>query len=334
MLAAISAAILQSQSAVVQTSGVAEIPTLVDGNSPSFWVGDEFRFLTSTGQFPVLLRGGDHYTLGGPVPVTVEPVDHYPIWIEAVWVDDDGTLFGWYHHEPGGLCADGTLTAPEIGAVVSLDYGETWTDLGIVLTNGGGIACNAGNGLFSGGNGDFSVILDRNNEYFYFLFTNYGGDVSGQGVAIARLRYADRWNPAGNVFKLYSGSWGEPGLGGAVTAIFPARVSWSRNDTDSFWGPSIHWNTWLGQYVILMNRSCCQPRWPQEGIYVTFNPDLSDPAGWTLPARILAGGEINWRAGYYPQVIGDWPDGTDRQVGQSARLYISGKSRWMIHFSH
>jgi hypothetical protein len=84
--------------------------------------------------------------------------------------------------------------------------------------------------------------------------------------------------------------------------------------------------------VILMNRSCCRPRWPQEGIYVTFNGDLSDPAGWKRPERILAGRDINWRAGYYPQVIGEWPDGTDRQVGATARLYIHGKSRWLIHF--
>jgi hypothetical protein len=317
----------------VHPTGIAEIPTLVDGNSPTFWVGDEFRFLTSTGPDPVLLRGGDHYNLAGPVPVTVEPSDHYPIWIEAVWPDEDGTLFGWYHHEPDGLCGGSDITAPQIGAVVSVDHGETWTDLGIVLASGEGIDCSAGNGIFAGGNGDFSVILDQSGEYFYFLFSNYGGDVSEQGIAIARLRFADRWTPAGNVFKYHAGFWDEPGLGGAVTPVFPARTSWARIDTDAFWGPAIHWNTYLGQYVILMNRSCCQPRWPQEGIYAAFNAELSNPEAWTRPARILAGGEINWRAGYYPQVIGNWPDGTDRLAGQSARLYISGKSRWMIQFS-
>jgi hypothetical protein len=333
-VALLSLAPLFAQTVTIQVTGVAEIPTLVDGNSPSFWLGDEFRFFTSTGPHPVLLRGGDHYTLGAAVPIAIEPSDHYPMWIEAVWPDQDGTLFGWYHQEPEGSCRSGELTAPQIGAVVSLDNGETWTDLGIVLTSGGEIDCSAGNGLFAGGNGDFSVILDRSGEFFYFLFTNYGGPAAGQGVAVARLHYADRWNPSGNVFKYHNNEWNEPGLGGAVTPIFAARSSWVRRDTDSFWGPSVHWNTHLQQYVLLLNRSCCEPRWPQEGIYATFNPDISDPGGWTVPSRILPGGAIGWRAGYYPQVMGEWPDGTDRQAGERVRLYVSGKSRWMLQFSH
>ena len=48
--------------------------------------------------------------------------EHYPIWVESAWLDSDGVLFGWYHHEPIGLCGEGSiLTAPEIGAVVSFD---------------------------------------------------------------------------------------------------------------------------------------------------------------------------------------------------------------------
>ena len=330
LLAGVS--ILLSQTASVQSTGVAEIPTLVDGNSPSFWLGDEFRFFTSTGSDPVILKGGDHYTLSGPTPIRIEPANHYPIWIEAVWVDEDGTVFGWYHHEPQGLCGSSGLTAPEIGAVVSQDHGETWIDLGIVLASGATPDCAAGNQLFSGGNGDFSVILDRNSEYFYFLFTNYGGDLSEQGVSMARLAFTDRWNPSGNVFKYRDGGWFEAGIGGSVTPIFPTATSWADAATDSFWGPSVHWNTYLEQYVVLMNRSCCRPRWPQEGVYVTFSHDLSDPSSWKRPERIIAGGDIRWRAGYYPQVMGEWPDGTDRQAGQDARLYIHGKSRWLIHF--
>ena len=34
---------------------------------------------------------------------------------------------------------------------------------------------------FSGGHGDFSVVLDREQKFFYFLFTNYGGPVETQG---------------------------------------------------------------------------------------------------------------------------------------------------------
>ncbi|MGQ9919529.1 MAG: hypothetical protein ACUVS7_19205, partial [Bryobacteraceae bacterium] len=83
------------------------------------------------------------------------------------------------------------------------------------------------------------------------------------------------------VYKYYNGGWEEPGLGGRLTPIFPAVVPWNRENTDAFWGPSVHWNTALNRYVALMSHACCKPGWPQEGIYISFNPDLSDPAGWT-----------------------------------------------------
>ena len=48
---------------------------------------------------------------------------------------------------------------------------------------------------------------------------------------------------------------GKPGLGGFVTPIFPATVAWERADCDAFWGPSVHWNSYLQQYVMLLNRA-------------------------------------------------------------------------------
>jgi hypothetical protein len=48
----------------------------------------------------------------------------------------------------------------------------------------------------------------------------------------------------------------------------------------------VHWNHHIQQYVILMNRAI-DPRWKQDGIYISFTPDLSDPNSWTEPLRIL-----------------------------------------------
>ncbi len=63
------------------------------------------------------------------------------------------------------------LTAPGIGAAVSRDEGHTWDDLGILIEGGPGTLNYATqNYYFAGGNGDFSVILDRRGEFFYFLF--------------------------------------------------------------------------------------------------------------------------------------------------------------------
>jgi hypothetical protein len=261
----------------------------------------------------------------------VTPADHYPIWIESVWRDDDGTVYGWYHHEPGGLCG-GKLTAPKIGAAVSADGGKTFRDLGIVLESGDSINCNAKNGFFAGGHGDFSVILDRERKYFYFLFGNYGGPWWTEGVAMARMPFESRTQPVGAVQKYAYGAWTEPGLGGAVTPILPPRVGWAFQDTDSFWGPAIHWNTALQKYVVLLNRSCCDAGWPQEGIYIMFGSDLSDPLTWTAPVRILTEGDVGFSPAFYPQIFGLGAGETDSLVGETGRLFVKGVSKWEIHF--
>jgi hypothetical protein len=301
------------------------MPALADCNSPAHWRFGRLNVFNSAGS-PQVSRGGDQFHLGAARPVRVDAPDHLRIWIESTWLDDDGALYGWYHHEPDGICG-GALTAPQIGAVVSYNNGRSFHDLGIVLDSGDPVDCTAANGFFAGGHGDFSVILDRDRQYFYFLFGNYGGDASSQGVAIARMKFEDRTSPAGAVWKYSSGGWDEPGLGGRVTPIFPAAVSWQLPDTDSLWGPSIHWNTYLESYAVLLNRSCCRPMWPQDGVYASFNRDLADPGGWTKPQKIIS------RPGdYYPQVLGLEPGGTDTLAGQVARFYVHGRSRWEIFF--
>jgi hypothetical protein len=304
-----------------------EIPFLIDGNSPSLWRGGQFYYFTSTGS-PVQAAGADQFSLGAAQPVALDRADHLPLWIESVWQDEDGTIYGWYHHEPSGLCGGSGVTAPQIGAAVSYDGGQTFNDLGLILTSGAPLNCAAGNEIFGGGNGDFSVILDRQGQYFYFLFTHYGGALEEQGIVMARMEFGDRFNPALRVFKYYRGEWNEPGLGGHVTPVFPARVSWMDSSTDSYWGPAVHWNTYLESYVVLLNHSCCSPRWPQEGVYLTLNADLANPGGWTAPVRILH--DIGFGASYYPQVMGLGAGETDTQAGEHSRLWVHGKSKWEI----
>ena len=112
------------------------------------------------------------------------------------------------------------------------------------------------------------------------------------------------------------------------TPIFPVTVPWNVANTDAFWGPSVHYNTYLDKFVMLLNRSCCDPGWPEEGIYVSFNDALSNPDGWTTPVKVLDGSEAWW----YPQVIGYAPNGTDKLAGRTARLYSNGISNWEIVF--
>ncbi|MEP7362131.1 MAG: hypothetical protein ABI972_02665 [Acidobacteriota bacterium] len=317
-----------AQSVNVSGADPVYMPGGVDSNSPVWWSDAGFRMLNSTG-YSLLSTGPNQFSFDRTEWIDGLQMMHLPFWMEAVWKDPDGVMFGWYHHEPGGVCADG-LTAPEIGAAVSFDDGATWQDLGIVMTSGDAIDCSAKNGFFAGGHGDFSVIADRSGAYLYFLFGNYGGPVEGQGISMARMAVGDRWGPAGAVWKLHDGRWDEPGLGGLVSPILPAKVAWQSDKTDSFWGPSVHFNTYLNTYVMLMSRSCCSERWPQEGIYISYNRFLGNPGGWTEPKKIIDA--VGYGPGWYPQVIGVQEGETDTRAGRKARLYIHGISYWELEF--
>jgi hypothetical protein len=306
-----------------------------DCNSPVWWSDDTMHILNSTGH-PYHSYGPDLTQLGNKAPVTYSNEADGGRWIESVHQEEDGTLYGWYHNEPLKVIPDWAnegrpikLTAPKIGAVISRDDGAHWEDLGIVIEGGPDtMELNTKNYYFTGGNGDFSVILDREGEYFYFVIGTYYKDPTQQGVSIARMRYADKDNPAGKVQKWHNGGWSEPGMGGEVTPILPVRADWNSENPDTLWGPSVHWNNHIKQYVILLNRAVT-PDWGRESIYLCLTPDISDPTSWTEPLAIMEA------PGWYPQVVGVdvTKRETEREAGHLSRLFIHGTSRWLIRFS-
>jgi len=322
---------LCAQSWVITPAPRLELPVRPDGNSPAFWARGALHIFTSTGEPLMVSVAGNQFTEWQSERVDDSTIAHAPLWVEAVY-RDRSVLFAWYHHEPENVCGSEPLTAPKIGALISFDYGSTFTDLGIILESGYPVDCTAKNGFFAGGHGDFSALLDRERKYFYFFFTNYSGPREEQGICMARLAWEDRFHPAGNVWKYFQGGWQEPGLGGRCTPVFPARVEWQRADTDSFWGPAVHYNTYLRRYVMLLNRSCCSTGWPQEGIYISFSDALPDPGRWSAPVKLMDRREIGFLPGYYPQVIGILYGETDPLASQRARLYVSGISDWEITF--
>ena len=336
--------VLHGQSATLREASPSRMPGGVDCNSPAHWKDDKIYLFNSRG-LPVRSEGVDQFHLGQSQAVAFDHHERQTRWIEASWMDEDGILYAWYHHEPKGICEakeyhpesrTHKLTAPKIGALRSETNGASFVDLGVILEAPPGVDCDSKNGFFAGGNGDFSVIRDRSGEFLYFLFSNYPLDVSQQGVAVARMAYADRDNPVGKVWKYRQGAWKEPGLGGAVTPVFKVRVDWMREDADALWGPSVHWNTYLQKYVMLLNRSCCTKGWPQEGIYISFNAGLEDPQQWSKPQNILRGpGKSYLVAGWYPSLLGLNAESreTDKLAGRVARFYLGGNSKWEIVFS-
>jgi hypothetical protein len=303
------------------------LPSSVDSNSPLFWndLGEMVLF-TSFGR-PFLSVGPELRSLTPVGAVFIEDETPGRKWMESVIRAGDGTLYGYYHAEPAGVCPESDLTAPRIGAALSLDDGQSWRDLGIVLTASlGDVRCDTSNSYFAGGVGDFSVALDRDERYVYFFFSNYSGESGEQGVSVARLLWADRDRPAGKLSKFFEGLWLEPGIEGRSTAIYAATRLWDRTDAESFWGPSVHWNTELRQWVMLLNYNVGSS-FDNEGIYVAFTPDLADPSLWSAPEKIVEGG------GWYPQVIGlESERGTDKQAGREAWFCLHGVCGHRIAF--
>jgi hypothetical protein len=324
----------------------------VDSNSPVVWDridGDPtvVVFTSFAGQ-PRRSAGSSILKLSTARPVDVEPWPAGGVWMEAILPDVDGTWYGFYHLEriPAETRPDTEKAAPQIGAARSTDRGVTWTDLGIVIdASTGTYECDTANTYFVGGVGDLTALIDPAHRDVYLYYSQYGRDLSQQGVGVARLAWADRDAPAGKVSIWNDGAWLSPlriesGRGDdggqpaprfeypTATSIFPLGDSWhdDHSAVDAFWGPSLHWNSYLRQYVMLLNRAK-DASYAQEGIYVSFNARLDNPTGWSAPVRILRGGS------WYPQVIGVTPGiGTDRASGRLARFFMGGKSDYVIQF--
>jgi hypothetical protein len=330
---------VSAQSVWLEPAPPLTFPGQIDSNSPAFWQfvwGQNRLHLVMSWWTPSISRGFSVNRLGNPWAVRFLNSDAGGKWIEAVLQDEAGTLYGYYHHEPLGLCPGTTKTAPRIGAARSTDNGFSWVDLGIILEHAAPLDCETPNQYFAGGIGDFTVILNNEKTDAYFLFTVYSGHTAGQGVAMARMSWPQRDAPHGNLALWDGETWrSSPRSTTQIRRrffeprpIYPASVSWHDRSggVDSFWGPSVHWNTFLSQYVILLNRAS-DSDWSQEGIYIAFSPVLEDPKQWTTPVKIVDGGP------HYPQVMGlERNEGTDKLAGERARLFLRGQSDYFIVF--
>lgn len=323
------------------SAATVELPGEADSNSPLVWerVGGQptLFVLTSVNGRPSVASGRNVVQMGRPEAVEIEPWPGGGVWMEAIIPDVDGTWYGYYHNENvASVCRGSEKVIPQIGAARSRDRGRTWEPLGTVLeAPPRSYDCTTSNTYFVGGVGDFSVQLDRQSRDLYFFYSAYTRDVENQGVGVARLAWADRDAPQGKI-AVWQGSWipamrfararEERWAYPAASPTFQVSRSWHEATVDAFWGPSVHWNTYLGQYVMLLNRAR-NGHYEQEGIYVSFAPTLDDPQAWTAPTKILNGGT------WYPQVVGlESGVGTDRIAGEQARLFMLGTSRHIIRF--
>ena len=340
-LGIVSIGLAEGQQVTLQKTSRIEFPAPVDSNSPSFWSlvdgVNQLHVVNSSDGRRQMSRGPTLNQLALAHEMTCTTECDGRRWLEAILQDVDGTLYGYYHGEPNLIaCETPGKTAPRIGAARSRDGGYTWEDLGVVLEAPAGTEqCDSPNYYFVGGIGDVSVILDERHVDVYFFFSAYPADLSGQGVAVGRMLWADRDAPQARAAVWDQGVWRYPSVDATGVTHYPAahpilhaQISWHdpSGRVDAFWGPSVHWNTYLNQYVMLLNRSS-DSNFTSEGIYVAFAPGLEDPTQWTAPRKILAGGT------WYPQVLGLAPgSGTDKVAGQVARFFNGGVSTYSIVF--
>ncbi len=317
-------------------------PASTDSNSPVFWElsagANQLMHIFNSSPAPVRSSGWNLTQLVHDWTVAYDDNINGNRWLEAVIPTADGTLYGFYHNEPSGVCGAGSsLTAPRIGAAVSVDNGANWRDLGIILeAPPDSLDCATTNKYDAGGVGDFSVVLDSSQTNLYIFYSVYTSDVAQQGISVARMLWSNRDQPLGNVAVWQSGIWKYPDVADDGTLTYPAATpvwaawkSWHSADriVDAFWGPSIHWNTALNQWVAVMNHAK-NGDFDQDGIYISSTSTLDNPSSWLTPQLLLAGGA------WYPEVIGEETGtGTDRQAGARARFFMAGASDYEIVFT-
>ena len=340
------AASVNGVNAALVAAPLLTFPNPTDSNSPLVWVGDQLLLFNSAGGQPARATGTrlEDVTpadLDGPALQFDDDLGSGR-WLEAVIRDDQsGRLYGWYHNELPSDCPQGLRLWPRIGAALSDDDGVTWQDLGIILSpREGTVSCDTAHPVTNGGIGDFSVILDHNeteeSHYLYFLFSSYGGDLEEQGISFARMLWVDRDRPLdrfsgeSRALKWNGQDWNGAGIDGRSEAIFhdAQQVAWSSELNNGYWGPSVHWNTEIKKFIVLMSRSK-GGNYDPDGVYQTSTTALDDPLSWAVPKRIIDGGQ-----GWYPQVVGDPAIlGTDKLAGARARYFNAGQSTAVIVFS-
>lgn len=294
-----------------------------DSNSPAFRDGDTLYVFNSHGNI-VRSSGPNLENLNNHEPVTFVDKDFDgKVWLESVYKQDD-SLYGWYHFEKKfnlpGSDENRKISTPSIGLAYSMDNGLTWHDKGTLIESPDTTFKKyTENAFFSGGVGDFSVIADRQKDYVYISMTSYDKDPSQQGIAIARIRTSQLQDPAGKL-ELWDGKAWEPyDQASKFTPIFPSKQDMHEKDADFFWGPTVHYNTEFNLYVMFLNHAG-NAEWEQDGIYVSYNPDPSNPNSWSKPGRFI---DAQHSGDWYPQVISE---NGDTEVGKEARFFTKGLS--------
>lgn len=251
---------------------------------------------------------------------------------------------------PEGLTGPASPAAVcRIGIMKSTDAGRSWTNNGIFIEDLQPrmiLKPHNTSKTFAGGVGDPSAVVSG--DYLYIFYGEYGYpgvydavnynplmEQGGQCISIARIALSDLDNPAGKA-RRWNGTHfnaDADGVGSPILSIqIPGKEGGgpaSNPKTAFHWGPSVSWNSYLNEWVMLMAKSE-GPSWAGGSIYVSYNKhkDLgngNNSQDWSKPRLLLnRPGHIIW----YPslQPLNTAEDITAKrtclQLGRKARLFF------------
>ncbi|BDI32060.1 hypothetical protein CCAX7_41110 [Capsulimonas corticalis] len=193
-------------------------------------------------------------------------------WISSMWIDPD-TQTWWavahveFDYDKWGYNTGWKDHFRRIVLTSSTNHGQTWTLGGDIITPNPAAVISATtypNDTFYFGDGDLHLYIDSAHGYFYlyymtkWLVKSTAAQSGNENIMVARAPISGKM-AAGTWTKWSGGSWSQPGLGGAESAVTVG---------DTF---AVTWNPYLGQYLAIDNLA--------PGCFYTC-PDLSAQV-WT-----------------------------------------------------
>jgi hypothetical protein len=278
---------------------------------------------------------------------------------------DSATGKGYIDHNwPVGLRGDtSTAAVCRIGVMKSIDGGRRWDNRGIFIEDLQPrmiLRPHNTSNTFAGGVGDPSAVAAG--DYLYLFYGEYGYpgvydsasydptlEWNGQCISVARIAIADLDNPEGRARRWDGQGFNAPydGIGRPVQSLQIPREKGggpaSAPDARFHWGPSVSWNSYLNEWVMLMGR-VEGASWKGGQVYISFNKNSDLGEGdnsqqWSKPELLIdRPGHTIW----YPslQPMNTEEDVANRRtclnLGREARLFFKdqweGKSEYLSEF--
>lgn len=247
-----------------------------------------------------------------------------------------------------------------IGIMKSVDGGRSWDNRGIFIEDLDPrliLKPHNTSETFAGGVGDPCAIASG--DYLYLFYGEYGypgvydeagysreTEWAGQCISVARIAINDLDNPEGRALRWDGSGFNAPynGIGKPVESLMIPREEGggpaSSPDGGFHWGPSVHWNTYLNCWVMLMGK-VVGPSWKGNQVFISFNRnrDFSDPAmsqEWTKPRLLYEKPGYNlWYPSLQPLNNSDDIENkyTCLRLGKRARFFVKSLKPYDDHYA-